>query len=403
MPDPVAIRQVFDLAPEQAIAFLDAKGYRTSVRWSEVWQEEHATAFTVAKVAKLDLLREIHVSLLDAMAQGQPFEAWAKELRPKLEAAGWWGRVQDAELTGTSDTIQVGPRRLKTIYDTNLRTARATALWDRIQSNKAALPFLRYSAVLDRRTRPQHRAWHGIVLPVDHPWWLTHFPPNGWRCRCTVQQMSQAMLDRRGFKVTLEPPTINLVPFRRATGEVVFSPQGIDPGFGYNVGTARMLATAEKIGQSIDQAAAAGLVDAARATLRELVSAKEFDQFVAAPSSRSPLPAAVLSTDDAGLIGAETPVARLSADTLAKQKDRHPEVVLDDYRRLSAIDEAPIAIQQSDRVMVYVTPVGERFYVAVAKATQDGREIYLTSLRIQSAANIRRLVKGGTVVRGKLP
>ena len=43
---------------------------------------------------------------------------------------------------------------------------------------------LRYVAVLDARTRPEHRAWHGLILPIDHPLWDTHYPPNGWGCRC---------------------------------------------------------------------------------------------------------------------------------------------------------------------------------------------------------------------------
>ncbi|WP_188815586.1 phage head morphogenesis protein [Hymenobacter cavernae] len=43
-----------------------------------------------------------------------------------------------------------------------------------------------YQTVGDDRVRPEHRAWDKVTLPSTHPWWDTHYPPNGWRCRCTA-------------------------------------------------------------------------------------------------------------------------------------------------------------------------------------------------------------------------
>ena len=59
------------------------------------------------------------------MRDGTTFEQWQADIKPKLITAGWWDTVLDTELTGTSKPVFVGPRRLRTIYDTNLRTARA--------------------------------------------------------------------------------------------------------------------------------------------------------------------------------------------------------------------------------------------------------------------------------------
>jgi uncharacterized protein with gpF-like domain len=59
-----------------------------------MWQEEHARAFTVAKVANLDLLETIRASLDDVARNGGTFEQWQKDLVPELEKAGWWGRVR---------------------------------------------------------------------------------------------------------------------------------------------------------------------------------------------------------------------------------------------------------------------------------------------------------------------
>ncbi len=258
-PAPIGIQAIFDLPPEQAIAYLDSKGYRTSVDWTDTFNEEHDANFTVAKVAKVDLLRAIHISLLEAQTNGTPYAAWLKDLKPTLAEAGWWGKVQDASVTGTGEAVNVTPRRLRTIYDTNIRMARSAALWQRVAEDKEALPFLRYSAVMDRRTRPLHRKWHGTILPVDHPWWQTHFPPCGWNCRCTVVQYSQAMLDRRGLSVTAAPPIDPVHFLNKSTGQVSMVPRGIDPGFGYNPGIARMQAVADKVAQSLVQARGEGL------------------------------------------------------------------------------------------------------------------------------------------------
>lgn len=97
------------------------------------------------------------------------------------------------------------PRRLRIIYDTNLRMNHAAGEWAKIQRTKQFAPFLRYVAILDGRTRPLHRGWHGTILPVDHAFWKTHYPPNGWRCRCTVQQLSQMDLDDFGYQVSPDP------------------------------------------------------------------------------------------------------------------------------------------------------------------------------------------------------
>jgi SPP1 gp7 family putative phage head morphogenesis protein len=238
MPEPVDIRQMVNLPPEEAIRFLEGKGYRTTVNWAEMMHEDHERAFTVAKVARRDILEMIRRSIDKALREGTPFEAWKADLQPLLAREGWWGRVADRELTGTDRAVFVGPRRLRTIYDTNLRTARAAGLWQRIQEGKALRPYLRYSAVMDRRTRPLHRAWHDVVLPVDHPWWQTHFPPNGWHCRCTVVQLSERDLVRRNLKVTQSPPEGPPVPFwRPGAQEPIFVPRGIDPGFAYAPGS----------------------------------------------------------------------------------------------------------------------------------------------------------------------
>lgn len=48
---------------------------------------------------------------------------------------------------------------------------------------------LQYRTAHDNRVRPEHKVLHGITLPASDPFWDEFFPPNGWRCRCTVVQI----------------------------------------------------------------------------------------------------------------------------------------------------------------------------------------------------------------------
>jgi hypothetical protein len=102
-----------------------------------------------------------------------------------------------------------------------------------------------YTAVHDDRTRPLHREWDGTTLPIDDPWWNTHYPPCGWNCRCHVIALSQARYDamNAGGLIKTQAPKIVTAPWTNPrTGDVVQVPKGIDPGFGNNTGKAFLAA-----------------------------------------------------------------------------------------------------------------------------------------------------------------
>lgn len=230
------------LPPREAIAAFRARGFDLpeSFSWQDLWQEQHAAAFTVAKSAGFDILKDLYEAMERAISEGQAYAQFAKAVTPTLQRKGWWGiqEMSDPQ-TGEIRDVQLGsPRRLRIIFDTNMRVSYAAGRWAAIERLKRARPFLRYVAVRDSRTRPQHLAWHDTVLPVDHAFWQTHAPPNGWRCRCTLQQLSQADLDRRGLEVK-EPPPAPVRPWTNSrTGEISLVPTGIDAGWAYNPGKA---------------------------------------------------------------------------------------------------------------------------------------------------------------------
>ena len=233
--------EFLSVPPEEAIRFFREKGYHVAFDWRDTSALHHTRSFTVSKVMQLDILEDIRAAMDAAKADGTTFETFRDELEPLLRSKGWWGRQAMRDpLTGEVHDVQLGSvRRLRTIFDTNIRMAIARGRWERIQRQAESRPYLRYMAVLDARTRPDHRAWHGTVLPHDHPFWETHYPPCGWHCRCTVMQLSQFDLEDFGYEVT-EPPAgwNDTRPWvDRRNGRTVQVPVGIDPGFQHNVGT----------------------------------------------------------------------------------------------------------------------------------------------------------------------
>lgn len=232
----------FDLAPEKALAFFRGKGYATSFAWQDVWQQEHDAAFTVAKLMDVDLLRDVRAAVDKALADGQTFEQFRDGLEGRLVEAGWWGKAEMKDpATGETQLVQLGsPRRLRTIFRTNLQTAYSAGHWAEIQSTKADAPYLMYDAVDDSATREEHAAWDGTVLPADDPWWQTHMPPNGWNCRCGVIQLSAEQAQAMGYAPTDKAPAS---PTREwvnpRSGVIERVPVGIDPGWAYNPGASR--------------------------------------------------------------------------------------------------------------------------------------------------------------------
>lgn len=256
------------LPPEEAVSFFQKKGYAIGFDWRDVWKEEHAVAFTVAKAMRIDILEDIRGAVDKAIADGVPFAEFQKGLAPLLQAKGWWGRKTMTDpTTGEQVAAQLGSsRRLRTIYDVNMRMAHSAGRWDRIDRVKKRRPYLRYVTMHDERVRQSHAAWDGIVRPVDDEWWDTHYPPNGWRCRCTTQQLSERDMQRRGLKVTKRPPSKTRTVVDARTGRTYEVPEGIDFGFDYNVGKARLRAFTPPPRGSLPQTFPEGV---ARASLPE--------------------------------------------------------------------------------------------------------------------------------------
>ena len=217
------------LRPQEAIEFFAAKGYATSWNWWEVWESAHARAFTVAKAVQSDVLESIRGALDKALAEGQTRREFARQLEPTLQKLGWWGRKVVVDPEGGAEVVQLGsPHRLRTIFDSNMRSTFGAARQRQQMENAGSRPFWMYDARNDGRVRPSHAAMDGQVFRSDDPIWKTHYPPNGWNCRCRVRALTAAQVRGRGLQVHDSAGALNTVQqevgLDKRTGAVITRP-----------------------------------------------------------------------------------------------------------------------------------------------------------------------------------
>lgn len=112
---------------------------------------------------------------------------------------------------------------LSTEYNTALNSATLAARWVDFQKNKDSMPMLIYHTAGDARVRESHRSLDGVKRTIDDDFWKTYYPPNGWNCRCTVNQSGSG--DPTPKKMIRYPQVLPMFRTNLAQSGLVF-PQG---------------------------------------------------------------------------------------------------------------------------------------------------------------------------------
>lgn len=210
-----------NLEPKAALEYWRSRAPVTPGQYKAMSQQARARAFSVAGLARRDQVAEVHKALLTALEKGEPLAKFKKRLRLLLEMKGWTGRKA---------------WRVENIYRTNMQSAYQAGRYAQMKAVAEARPYWRYVAVMDRRTRPTHRALHGRVYRHDHEFWDQWYPPNGFMCRCTVQTLSADQVEARGLEVQAKTPRL-IEPIDPRTGNKMPAvPLVPDAGWSGNVG-----------------------------------------------------------------------------------------------------------------------------------------------------------------------
>lgn len=209
--------------------------------------------------------------------------------------------------------------RTAVIFNNNMRSAHMAGRWEQLLANSDRRPYLQYRTAGDSRVRPQHRAWNGLIYPIGDSFWQTHYPPNGWGCRCTIRAYSDGDLGQLGVKPS-EPFEVKTRRVVSQDGEIKDQvPVGIDAGWDHNVGQswiAPELSLGQKLARLPDYLRGP-MVDKAVSPAFQKVLSERFKDFRTAAK-----------TGQAGGAVAQV-VGYLDSRTLAAVAANVPELVLD--------------------------------------------------------------------------
>ncbi len=383
-----AINKPFD----EAVEYFRQKVSVPSSHWTTVMDEANARAFAVAGATSDALIADFRAAVDKAISKGTTLQEFRQDFASIVAKHGWAHK-------GTAEW------RARIIYQTNLANAFSAGRYAQ-QTDPAVLaayPYWEYVHVNCPHPRLQHVAWSGTILPANDPWWSTHYTPNGWGCHCIVMNLGPRDLARRKIDpASLKAPPIQWQEYiNRTTGVVTRHPAGIDPGFAYNPGEAwktraRQPLKAEAVrpvGPPPPVLAPPGKDAVAPAVLRK---------FLADPQGSVQV-GKLTGAAEAHLGTGQAPVL-LSAETMAKQAAKHPEMTAADYEQLEQLLSVPeLVLAERVRHVRLIGKAGDRVVTAVVKRTGKGHENYIITFHRLRLDALAAYLKRDKTVAGDAP
>lgn len=159
-------------------------------------------AFVISRLSTARAIRRVQENMAEHLKRGGGFGEWRDQMDEMFASLGM--EPQNSYY-------------LENVYRTNVSSAYNAARWEQAQASSGLIALLEYHAILDARTRPNHRAMDGTKAPPDAQIWIEWYPPNGYRCRCRVVSITKYAAQRYGLKADIVYPDVKP-----------------DPGFEYN-------------------------------------------------------------------------------------------------------------------------------------------------------------------------
>lgn len=206
------------VTPDAALEYWRQKARLTDAEASTLSEGARARAFYVSGLARRDLVELVADGIRQALENGETLAEFKSRIADAINTQGWHSH------------------RVENIFRTNLQQAYAAGRYKKMQAVKKSRPYWQYIAVMDRRVRPSHAVLHELVYPADHGFWASNYPPNGFRCRCTVRTLSERQVEREGLSVEKDMPGSGMWTDPKTGMEYHVQFPGADRGFATNPG-----------------------------------------------------------------------------------------------------------------------------------------------------------------------
>lgn len=180
---------------EEAIAALEQRlQLRGTTSYRDLSPDEHAQAFAVAGAMKADLLADLREAVQRAVEAGITLDEFRKDFWGAVRVHGWHGWTGEGTAGGEA-------WRTRVIYTTNIRKSYSAGRYAQLTDPEYLEKYPYWQWVhsgLAMDPRPQHKAWDGMVLRHDDPFWASHFPPRippDYGCTCRVKSVRRPAAD----------------------------------------------------------------------------------------------------------------------------------------------------------------------------------------------------------------
>ncbi len=333
-------------------AFFRRKLALPSERWDDIQRDQHDKAFIVAGATKADLVADLKGSVQKAIDEGKSIQWFREQFGQIVQKHGW------ADWTGSSTPAGVA-WRTRTIYTTNLKTSYAAGRWAQMTDPDVlkARPYWRYRHRTIENPRLEHKSWNDLVLPAMHPWFTTHWAPNGFGCNCGIDAINGRQLAAMGKSGPDSPPNDGTYDYTvPSTGEVVTLPKGIQYGWDYAPGrSAAQDALQARMGR-LD-----GLdAEISRLHVRSLVRSDVFRRFFNG-QIQGEFPLGVLPEATQADLKLPSPVVMTSQERLASHLQDFPAIGLDDYQLIQQILDAGALVEIEGQRVIELVIEGVRY------------------------------------------
>ncbi|MCW5830674.1 MAG: hypothetical protein KIT79_15310 [Deltaproteobacteria bacterium] len=188
----------------------------------------------------------------------------------------------------------------------------------------------------------------------------------------------------------------------KRTGDVELVPRGVTPGFDTNPGKLRVESAYRLLTDKLEGAPAM----IAQVAIRDVVNGRLFDDWFHSEFPKGEFPVLRLSDEAAQAIGARHRVAAINSGISWKQREKHPELKIEDYRILPELGEHPDFIVRQKATdgkgeRVAVIRSSGKTYMAVVRAEKSGQATFVVSFRRSRDIDVQRLLRDGTVLYRK--